>query len=430
MREKMSPSTITHGLWAKTAGKKPELPTISQDCIADTVIIGGGYTGLSAALHLAQAGKDVILLEANNIGYGGAGRNVGLVNAGLWLMPEDVIKIAGDRYGRQLIRVLGDSPDLVYGLIEKHNIDCEAVRNGTLHCADTKKGLNALEQREKQWKERGAPVRLLQREEAAAKTGTHQFYGALLDKRAGTVQPLSYAYGLAKAAVKAGATLYEKSPVISLDRKNTYWRVGTPTGSIIANSVIIAVQGYPEAAFASQKHNIVPFNYFQFATEPLSKDILETILPEHHGAWDTNLILSSYRLDAQGRLIVGSVGKVEGSAYDLHKSWAKRTIKTVFPQAGEVSLEYGWYGCIAMTTDHIPRFHVIDDNLAMVTCYNGRGIGPGTVFGKLLAEYMMGASEDSIPLPVSTIKPVSFRRLRGLFYEAGARMYHLLQRRI
>lgn len=426
----MEPKNISHGLWAETATGKPQLTSLEGEHKTEVAIIGGGYTGLSAALHLSLAGRSSILVEANDVGFGGAGRNVGLVNAGLWLMPEDVIKLVGQDHGQQLIDVLGASPDLVFSLIERYKIDCEAWRHGTLHCADSRTGYKALKERERQWKERGAPVRLLDREEAAEKIGTRAFLGALLDKRAGTVQPLSYAYGLARAALEEGARLYVKSPVLSLEKQGEAWRLTTPAGVILARSVIVAVQGYPEEAFKDQIHNIVPFNYFQFATQPLSPEVLKTVLPGRNGAWDTNLILSSYRLDAAGRLIVGSVGSLEDFAWSLKQAWVRRTIKKIFPQIPEVKLEHGWYGRIAMTTNHIPRFHVMGENLAMVTCYNGRGIGPGTVFGKLLADYMMEGSVEDIPLPLSQITPVSGRFLRGLFYEAGSRMYHLVQRRI
>ncbi len=426
----MEDKNISHGLWDATATGKPQLGRLGREQKADVAIIGGGYTGLSAALHLSLAGKSAVVLEANDVGFGGAGRNVGLVNAGLWLMPEDVISLVGQDHGQALIDVLGASPDLVYGLIERYNIQCEAWRHGTLHCADSKAGYRALQQREKQWKERGAPVRLLDRDEAAQKIGSKAYLGALLDERAGTIQPLAYAYGLARAAMDEGAMIYANSPVTSLEKEWDAWRLTTPEGSVLAKSVIIAVQGYPEAAFKDQVQNIVPFNYFQFATKPLDEQILKTVLPGRNGAWDTNLLLSSYRLDAMGRLIIGSVGNVEDFAWNLNKAWAKRSLEKIFPQIGEAELEHGWYGRIAMTPNHIPRFHVMGENLAMVTCYNGRGIGPGTVFGKLLAEYMMGGSPKDIPLPVSEITPVSMRFLRGLFYEAGSRLYHLVQRRI
>ena len=426
----MSEKNITHGLWNITAPAKPELAPLKGDQNTDIAIIGGGYTGLSAALHLAKSGRESILLEAEDIGYGGAGRNVGLVNAGLWLMPEELLRLAGSEYGEKLIRVLGHSPDLVFQLIDEHGIACEALRNGTLHCADSKTGYKALQQREEQWLKRGAPVRLLERDEAAAKTGSTSFYGALLDNRAGTVQPLAYAYGLANAAVKAGAGLHNQSPVIRYEKNKDGWKLFTPTGTLKAKSVIIAVHAYPGHAFKSNKKSMIQMNFFQFSTPPLSKEVLKTVLPERQGAWDTNLILSSYRLDAAGRLIVGSVGTVEGFAYDLHESWVKRTIKKTFPQVGDTNLEYGWYGTFAMTTNHIPRFHILDKHMAMITSFNGRGIGPGTVFGKLLAEYVAGGFLEDIPLPVSKIDPILSRNLWELFYETGARLYHFIQRRI
>ena len=426
----MENKTLSHGLWAATAPPPPKLTSVEGEARADVAVIGGGYTGLSAALHLAEAGTDTILLEAREIGFGGAGRNVGLVNAGLWLMPDDVVRIVGKAHGERLLEVLGASPDLVFGLIEKHGIECEAVHKGTLHCAHSPAGFRALEQREAQWKRRGAPVTLLGRDEAAKKIGSDSFHGALLDKRAGSIQPLAYAHGLAHAAVGAGARLHVGSPVTGLTRESNGWRLTTPAGHVRARAVILATLGYPDFAFKDREREIIPFNYFQFATAPLPENVRRTILPGGEAAWDTHLILSSFRLDRSGRLLVGSVGQVENMGYALHESWARRTIRKLFPQVGPVPLEYAWNGRIAMTTDHIPRFHLLDKDLVSVTSYNGRGIGPGTVFGKLLAELVQGASPETIPLPVSKPRAILTRNLRGLFYESGARMYHLIQRRI
>lgn len=424
----MEDDTFSNSLWTVTAPPPPELTPLKGDQKTEVAVIGGGYTGLSAALHLAEAGAEVVLLEAKEIGFGGAGRNVGLVNAGLWLMPEQVEKKV-PHHGKRLVSVLGRSPDLVFGLIEKHGIECEAIRNGTLHCAHSPGGYRALQKREAQWKHRGAPVTLLDRKTASSKIGSESYYGALLDERAGTIQPLAYAYGLAKAAKNAGAAIHGDSPVINCQRTSGAWQLSVPAGRLKARFVILAVQGYPDFAFKDKTKTLIPFNYFQFATRPLPEKIRKTILSGGQGAWDTHLILSSYRLDAAGRLIVGSVGQVEQKAYRLHQNWAQRTIKTVFPQVGRVVLEHGWHGRIAMTPDHIPRFHILDSDMAAVTSYNGRGIGPGSVFGKLLAEYALNGSEQDIPLPVKREKNIFLRGLRGLFYEAGARAYHTVQRR-
>jgi glycine/D-amino acid oxidase-like deaminating enzyme len=421
---------MSHGLWAHTAPPAPNLSAIEGEHRADVAVIGGGYTGLSAALHLAEAGTDVTLLEAREIGYGGAGRNVGFVNAGLWLMPDEVVRIVGQPHGERLLEVLGASPDLVFDLIEKHAIACEAVRKGTLHCAHSPGGFKELQQREAQWKRRGAPVTLLSREAAAARIGSDRFYGALFDRRAGIIQPLAYAYGLAEAAKGAGARLHIDSPVTDLKRESNVWRLTTPKGKVQAKAVILATLGYPDFAFKQHEKDLIPFNYFQFATAPLSEAVRKTILPGGEGALDTNMILSSFRLDQAGRLLIGSVGQVENMGYTLHHSWAQRTIRKIFPQVGAIALDYAWNGRIAMTTDHIPRFHLPGENLFSVSCYNGRGIGPGTVFGKLLAELVQGASPDTIPLPVSEPKSILTRSLRGLYYETGARIYHFMQRRL
>ena len=427
-------NNITHGLWADTAPALPDFSSFEGERETDIVIIGGGYTGLSASLHLAEQGVDTVLLEAETIGFGGAGRNVGLVNAGLWLMPDDVVKIIGKEYGERVIEELGNSPDLVFDLIEKHGIECEAIRKGTLHCADSSGGLKALRQREEQWQKRKAPVRLLSKEEAEPKIGSNSFYGALLDLRAGTVQPLAYAHGLAHAAHNAGADLFIKSPVIKVEKENRKWKVTTDKGVITAKALIQACQGYASHGFKDNLKTLIPFNFFQFATKPLPEKVRKTILPEGHGAWDTNLILSSYRLDKQGRLIVGSVGSVDKFGQGLHKNWAKRTINKVFPQIKSIEpdyeIEYGWSGRIAMTKNHVPRFHIFNDNYISVTSYNGRGIGPGTLFGKLMAEYFLNDPVDNVPLPVSKQKNIITRGVRGFAYEAGARAYHFIQRRV
>jgi len=421
----------SHGLWELTAPPAPETSGLKGSIRVDTAIVGGGYTGLSAALHLAEAGANVALLEAVEIGFGGAGRNVGLVNAGMWVMPDVLGDVLGGDYGERLLELLGDAPKLVFDLIERHRIECEVERAGTLHCAVGLKGLRELEQRVAQWSRRGAPVELLNAADTAAKIGSSAYAGSLWDRRAGTIQPLAYARGLARSAVNAGAKIFTRSAVTSAERVDGKWKLQAAGGHVIADRVIVATDAYATGPWSEVRTEQIHLPYFNFATQPLSDNVRASILPERQGAWDTNEVLSSFRFDRAGRLVFGSCGALRGTGAAVHRSWARRALKKLFPQIGDVSFEAEWYGLIGMTDDHLPRFHKLAENVFGFSGYNGRGIAPGTTFGRLLALYALGQlDEKDLPLPASTpIKP-NFRSARTALYEVGAQFVHLIEARL
>lgn len=237
----------SHGLWELTAPAPPPTIVLSDIRKADVAVIGGGYTGVSAALHPAEGGAEVVVLEAVQIGFGGAGRNVGLVNAGMWVMPNTLVDVLGIDYGERLLKLLGNAPSIVFDLIDKHRIDCEVERNGTLHCAVGEKGLRELEERAAQWQSRGAPVRIPSAAETAAKTGTSAYAGSLLDLRAGTIQPLAYVRGLASAALAAGAKIFTDSPALSVEQVSGKWEVRTAAGKVFTDWIVVATDAYSTA---------------------------------------------------------------------------------------------------------------------------------------------------------------------------------------
>ena len=418
----------SHGLWAATAPPAPETAALQEELSVDVAIVGGGFTGISAALHLAEADIDAAVVEANEIGYGGSGRNAGLVNPGFWLpLPEMTAKL-GPEAGERMITDLGNAPSVVFDLIAKHGIECEAQHTGTLHMAHSKKGYADLAERCAQWAERGAPVELLDAAETAAKTGAKTYHGALLDRRAGTIQPLAYVRGLAHAAIKAGAKLYTGSPAQTIARDGDKWRVRTPEGGLTANRLLVATGGYGEGSPETQR-TTVPYFYFQCATKPLSHNLLAEILPEKQGTWDTHPVLRSFRLDAAGRLIFGSIGNLDGVG-SVHKSWAQRGLRSVFPQIADDAWEQAWYGRIAMTWDHLPRLVEVGPNGISIYGYNGRGIGPGTVFGRAIARYFITGDAAELPFPLTPSPSEPFAGLRGFAIEAGARAYHFIDARL
>lgn len=415
----------SHGLWAASAPPAPETVPLMDDDSADAVIVGAGFTGCSAALHLAAAGRRPVVLEAAGIGFGGSGRNVGLVNAGLWIRPDEVPEAIGAPFGERLIAQLGDAPGLVFDIVERHGIACEAVRNGTLHCAVGRQGLAEITARARQWRRRGADVELLHSRATAWRVGSKVYAGALLDRRAGTIQPLAYVRGLAASAIRLGARIHEHSPATGFEDLGGEWRVTTARGSVTAPWVIIATDAYSAAICPDVKREQVMLPYFNLATRPLSAEALRSVLPGRQGAWDTRSILSSFRLDATGRLVFGSVGALRGTGTRIHADWARRALARIFPRLGEVAFEHGWYGMIGMTRNAAPRLHMHGRNLVSISGYNGRGIAPGTSFGRDLARLVLGeVAPDELSLPVTRLEPARFRAAKQAFYEIGAQLAH------
>lgn len=416
----------SHGLWERTAPPPPPTGALIGHQDVDVVVIGGGYTGLSAALHLAAKGTRVVVLEGKEVGFGGSGRNVGLVNAGLWVLPDEVPRVLGSLYGDRLLAALGEGPRLVFDLVARHGMACEATPAGTLHCAVGKAGSRQLEQRAEQWQRRGAPVELLDASATAARVGSTAYTGALLDRRAGTIQPLAYVRGLAHAAIGAGATLYTVSPVVSAERERSRWRVSTPQGSVTADWVVLATNAYTRVPWPEVRAELVHLPYFNLATVPLPGRARDEILPGREGAWDTREVLTSFRFDAAGRLIFGSVGALRGTGIAVHRAWAQRAIRRLFPQIAEVAFESEWFGMIGMTSDSLPRLHRLAPNVMSFSGYNGRGIAPGTVFGRALAQHILGEiGEAELPLPVSPPEAAPIRRVKEVYYELGAQVAHL-----
>jgi glycine/D-amino acid oxidase-like deaminating enzyme len=420
-------------LWTHSAPPAPSTPPLDRSISTSVAIIGGGFTGLSTALHLAGAGVDCVVLEAETIGFGGSGRNVGLVNAGMWLPPDDVVATIGGDVGNRLLAELGDGPNLVYSLIEKHGIDCEAVHNGTLHMAVGEDGAREVRSRAEQWQRRGAPVEALSAADTERLTGARGFAGALLDRRAGTVQPLAYAHGLAKAALAAGARIFTGTPVTHGARNGKSLVLDTPQGKVTADKVVVASNAYafirPSMNWSAHKEEITFLNYFQFATNPLPADVIARILPQGHGTWDTGMVMTSFRKDRAGRLIFGSIGELDAIGTGTHRAFARRYVKSIFPFIGDFDFEYWWDGKIDMTRSNLPVFHQPEENVWSITGYNGRGISPGTVFGRALAGVVMG-ERQAMMLETSDVAPDPMRALKTQFYNTGALAKHFVDKRM
>ena len=396
-------------LWDQTASEEDFQNTSSVDGKkVEFAIVGGGFTGLSAALFAAQSSLSVRVLEKERIGFGGSGRNVGLVNAGVWLPPSVVLSVLGKSAGENFLKIFSAAPQFVFDLIEKYQIRCNGTRTGTIHAAHAPSGLVNLKKRFNDWQQLGESVELLSKDEVSKLVGTNAFCGGLLDNRTGTINPMGYCRGLARVAFDAGAKISINTKVTNISKDQEYWRVTTNQGTLFAKYVLLATNAYTDSLWPYLKNIFTKIHFFQIATNPIDS-INDTILPNRQGIWDTGKIMFTLRKDHMDRLILGSMGSVIGNKNNgLTQRWGKKQLNRLFPDLRNIEFEDTWDGQIALTPDHLPRIYQLEENLFASIGYNGRGITTGTIFGNAVVEMIKSGSTDSLPLPLANIRTDRF----------------------
>ena len=396
---------MTSSLWQATATPSPDTTRADQSRRVDVVVVGAGYTGLSAALHLAETGVDVTVLEAEEIGHGGSGRNMGQVNAGFLVLPREVTRLVGEEVAARMNRVFTNSADLVFSLIERHAIECDAVREGNLFLAHDNRTRTLIETFRDQHSELGANIEWLDGDTTRSMVGSPVYTNAALDHRSGTVQPLSYARGLAAAAKKEGAVIHTQSRVTSLTKQHDGWVAKTDRGvSTVAAEVILATDSYSDSLWPGLAHTLIPITAQQIATEPLSENVARTILDGGQATADRMRFVHYFRKDRTGRLLMVSGGPSPPAA---------SLFKQFFPQLDDIRLDYEWNGTVAISRDHLPFLCRLAPGVTGVVGFSGRGLSAGTMVGKLLAEHLSHqVAERDLPVPVRTLQPQSFRTLK------------------
>jgi glycine/D-amino acid oxidase-like deaminating enzyme len=424
----MSVRALPPSLWADTAPPAPPTPPLTESRKADVLIVGGGFTGLSAALHLAEAGVQACVLEAHEPGWGASGRNGGQVNPSLKHDPDELVRIHGPERAARLIDAVSASADLVFDLIARHDIDCQPVRNGWLQVAYAQKDVAGLHARAGQWAKRGVSTQQLDHAAVSARLGTKAFAGGWLDGRAGSIQPLAYTRGLVRAAQAAGAAVHGGTEVTALERRGTHWHASTSTGaSVTAEQVLIATNGYTGALWPKLSSTVLAANSFIVATEPLKGAAADAILPGGETASTSQRLLLYFRKDAQGRLLMGGRGHFADPAGPADFAHLERSLELLFPQLGPLRYEYRWAGRIAVTRDFMPHVHTPAPGVTVALGYNGRGIALATSMGKHVAARLVDAGAD-FPYPVTPIQPIPLHGLQRFYVAGGVAWYSLLDR--
>ncbi|MCU1775878.1 FAD-binding oxidoreductase [Pseudomonas sp. 14P_5.3_Bac1] len=415
-------------LWSATAPSVLPTPALSESVKVDVAIVGAGYTGLSTALHLAERGVNVCVLEANEPGWGASGRNGGQVNPTLKYDPEQLMQMYGPERAEPLISTVSNSADLVFKLIERHRIDCAPVRKGWMQVSYTQKGVAGLHARADQWARRGVPVQRLEARDVAARMGSEAFAGGWLDGRAGAIQPLAYARGLVGAALAAGVQIHGHSAVTGLQRQGSGWQLQTVSGAqVTADQVVLATNGYSGNLWPGMAQSILAANSFIVATKPLSGRAADSILPGQETVSTAQRLLLYFRKDSHGRLLMGGRGLFNDPTSPADFAHLERSLALLFPQLGPLEFEYRWAGRIAITRDFMPHIHQPAPGLTLALGCNGRGIALCTSLGQQLAGRLCDGNAD-FAYPVTPLQRLPLHGLQRFYIGAGVAWYSLLDR--
>lgn len=392
--------------YAATATPQDVKPELLGEVRADICIVGGGYTGLSAALHLAKKGMDVVLLEAHRVGFGASGRNGGQVGSGHRLEQAALERTVGKDNARRLWDIAEEAKALVRDIAARHAPDA-LYKPGIAHAVWTGaevsyEAANAdLLARDYGYDQ----IRMLDRAEVAEITGSPRFRGGSLDTGAGHLHPLNMAIGMAQAAIAAGATIHETSVVhhIETGAKVT---VQTAKGRVLADHVILAANGYLGGLDRSVAARVMPINNFIVATEPLGER-WKDILPTDIGVADSKFVVNYWRRSADDRLLFGGA---ESYGYRFPADIAalvRKPMLSIYPQLADARIDYAWGGTLAITMTRMPHFTQPRPGLWSASGFSGHGVAMATMAGKIIAEAIAGdagrfdlmASLDKPPFP-------------------------------
>ena len=365
----------------------------------DVAIIGGGFTGLSAARTLAKRGVTVAVLEANTIGWGASSRNGGMTLTGLKPSMHTVIKNYGRDIARRLFQCSLESVDTVEEIVKQENIDCGFARYGHLLTANKPKHFEALEKSvEFMEKEFNHKVQIVPRDRQREEIGTDLYYGALIDEVSGGLNPAQYVTGLARAAEKAGATLHARARVKRLERRGNRFVIETERGTVHAENVLVGTSGYTGSVTKKLQKKIIPIGSFIIATEKFSDELARELSPKNRMIFDYKHYLNYFRLWNNRMIFGGRAAFFPENSNTIRRSAEilQREMVQVYPQLKDTKIEYVWGGTLDFAFDMMT--HVGETNGIYYSLgYAGHGVAMATYLGKTVAEAMLAGNINDHP---------------------------------
>lgn len=376
-----------------SAAKPHVFPKLVGDEQAQVVVVGGGLTGLSAALHMARSGYDTVLCEARSVGYGASGRNGGQIIPGMRHGAASLTAQFGETRARMLFRATLDARALLGQLIDAEGIDCD-LRSGHISAAVKPRHMKALEEEYHALRNQFGydDMHLLGRADMRASVRTNRYVGGLADPLGGHLHPLKFVHGLADAAARAGVRIYENSVIRTLDPDGQGRVARTATGSVDARYAVLACDSYIGRLEPRLARRIMPIGNYMVATRPLGTDMATALIPSGAAIADTNFVLDYFRLSADNRLLFSGGERYTRAAPSDIAAFVRPHLLRVFPQLADTPIEYAWGGIVGVTTSRFPHIGRYGD-LFFAHGYSGHGLLMSVFAGKVIAEAMAGTAE-------------------------------------
>jgi glycine/D-amino acid oxidase-like deaminating enzyme len=412
--ERMMMNTATvrwpNSLWAAVTSAGPDLPELIGTTEADVIVVGGGFTGLSTALHLREAGVDVAIVEAMEPGWGASGRNNGQVIPTLSRPdPEDIIRKHGAA-GERFVNLLRDCASTLFEVARRYQIQAEQEQAGWVQPAHSPGRIKIAERRVRQWSKFGAAVEMLSRDQTRQMLGSEAWFGGFWNKTGGHINPLALARGLARVVLEQGGRIYARSPAISFERRNDRWIVRTEKGEISGRALVLATNAYTgefsKSLMPDIAHEVMPVLSWQMATQPLSDEARKTVIPGRQAMSDTHGELYFARYDARNRLVTGGAVIGPGNKPERLRARVAERLQRLWPQIGRIEFDYVWNGYVGMTTDFFPRIHRLGPDAYGWTGCNGRAVALAIALGDELSKAVRGVAEKDLALPFSDPVPI------------------------
>lgn len=402
-------------LWHAVTPPGPDLPELRGAEAADVVVIGGGFSGLSTALHLREAGIDVAVIEAAEPGWGASGRNNGQVIPTLSRPdPEDIVAKHGAA-GERLVGLIRDSASILFDVAKHYAIDAEQEQAGWVQPVHSPGRIKIAERRVRQWSKFGAPVELLSRDQVRDMLGSDAWYGGFWNRTGGHINPLALSRGLARVVLAQGGRIFARSPATGIERRGDRWFVTTANGEVSARALVVASNAYTgefSKTLAPQiASEVMPVRSWQMATKPLSDNVRRSIIPGRQAMSDTHGELYFGRFDARNRFVTGGAIIRPFNQIAMLKARVGARLQRLWPQIGEVEFDYVWNGFIGMTTDYLPHIHRLGPDAYGWTGCNGRGVALSIALGREMSKAVQGTPDAELALPLTEPTPIPANEL-------------------